>query len=280
MKRLRYAILATTVVVGSGAISQAHEGHDHAGHDHGSEPRSHAPQDTGSPPAPPSDTFVPESRSLESGPPSREPMPNFSWPAEQRPSRGDSGFEPRPSYDVPADNFPESRPLRPEDRTPYKSPVPRRAPADEFQGFEPAPRDFERRSPCPLGQDFHGRCPSARDGWVCPRQEVFSPSQPYTLERNSNYECSWERDRRLGLSFDEFPPPPLASFPEANPVGCPTGACGHSHHESENWIDNRFDRRPNVPSDPSAPFFGNEPSGSPPPTFQPQSSEQSRFFER
>ncbi len=284
MKRLRYALLAAAVIAAGTNLSYAqgghdHAGHDHAGHDHGSEPRGQAAPETDSPPAPPSDFDVPESRPLESSPSTNGRDLNFGQPSISRPLRDERDFEPQPR-----DFVPESRPSRnipPRDgRTPYSRPTPHQLPSRDWQEFESAPQDFAPQSACPSERDSQGPCPSGRDGWVCPRQQAFAPAQPCPLGHTSTYECPWERNQRLGMSFDEFAPPARPTFPAAIPEACPTGACGHSHGESEDWNNEPLDRRPEIPADRSAPFFGDEPNTSPPPTFQSRSSERPRFLDR
>ncbi len=191
MKLLQYAVFATAVIVGLSAEANAHEGHNHVGHDHGSESQNPAASGSNTPPAPPSDSFVPESRPLESGPASRERVPNFTPNPNRQPSRDFRSFEPKPL------NFgPESRPSRSvpqlNDRSPYARPNYDQRPNRLTPEFDARPRDFAPDTLCPLGRSIDECCPSARNGSTCPNQQGYAQPRPCPYGRDAAYECAWE----------------------------------------------------------------------------------------
>lgn len=211
MTNVTCAVLTATMFAGLSAVSQAHEGHDH---DHGSERGGRAAPETNSPPPPPGDAFVPESRPSQNGPTfeNRTPRPT-PRPGNQR-SRDFQQFEPQPR-----DFAPESRPFQSDapsfNRPPHVPPPAGRWPTREFHDVAPM-HGFEFESGAHLRDERSSRdrrrfdC----DGGTCPLQNDLEPSQPCPFGNDRLNDCPWENGPRFGRRHDD-----VQEFPSQ----CPTG---------------------------------------------------------
>lgn len=271
MKPLLFTLVTAALTVGIFTAVNAHEGHDH-----GPEPGNQtAPPEANSPPAPPSDTFVPESRPLENSPPSRERRPNFTPKPENRPSRDFRDFEPEPRDFVPPSR--PSRSLPPiNDRPLFTNPDAGRLPNYAVPELESRPRDFIPPSSGPLGHSFQGECPSGRHDSFCPNDNEFAAPRLCPFGRGHVEKCPWGNDARHGLRFDGYEPSVPPAFLGDVSSQCPTGDCGHTHPGTENRGSNEYDRLAPAPIRQPAPYFRDEPTD--PSAFQTFEAQPPRTF--
>ena len=255
MKPLLYAVAASAILVGFSTVILAQDGHDHAGHDHAAEPHSHAAPKTSTPPSPPSDTFVPESRPAETSPRSRQRTPGFTPNFENRSPRDFRGVEPEP-----LDFVPPSRPsqnMPPVDRRPsWAAPDRGLWPNDPIPDFEATPRDFTPPS-SPLGTSWE-MCPLARRNLPCPNDPGVYGSRPCPFGRGTIEECPLGNHGRRGLRFEEYEPPVPASFRGAVP--CPHENCGQFQPETLDREIEPYDNLPYPPRRQPVPSLRDEPT--------------------
>lgn len=241
---IRFLFAAITVTLSFSTAVHAHEGHDH-----GAEPHDHAAPDTNTPPVPPSDFAVPESRPLESGRPSnQERVPNFTPnPKRQRQVPPNSrDFQPQPLEFGAPSRPPGSIPSL-NGRPSYT--IPGRQPDRIAPGFEARPGDFGPQSSFPFGRSSYEQCPSAGYDSSCPNHYGAEVTPPCPFGRRLTEECPWGNGDRNDPVFDEFHRQALISF------RCPTGRNGQTHGYQESRGIENYDNLSSDPSEQTTPYF-------------------------